>query len=237
MLKNVLIVEDQQLVRAGMKTMLHITAPHCRIVEAGSYEETLARLAETEFDVVFLDIDLKSEKSGLDLLAHIRELGLSVRVIMLSAVDDRDTILSCIAAGASGFIPKGSGDETVFDRALTTVFGDGVFLPASVVGHGSYAPSPGHASHAPRTASDIGVSPRLCEALYYLCQGLPNKVIANHMGISEGTIRKNYVSELLRFFKVARRTELIIEVARRGIRVPPPPTAVPRNEAHPARAF
>ncbi|MBB4842507.1 DNA-binding NarL/FixJ family response regulator [Paucibacter oligotrophus] len=218
MLKNVLIVEDQQLVRAGMKAMLHLTVPHCRIVEAGSYAETLARLAETAFEVVFLDIDLKSEQSGLDLLARIRELGLPLRVIMLSALDDRDTILGCIAAGASGFIPKGSGDETVFERALSTVFSDGVFLPASVFGQGRCPPAP-----APLSASDIGVSPRLCEALYYLCQGLPNKVIAKHMGISEGTIRKNYVSELLRFFKVARRTELIIEVARRGIRVPPPP--------------
>jgi DNA-binding NarL/FixJ family response regulator len=56
----------------------------------------------------------------------------------------------------------------------------------------------------------------------HLCQGKPNKVIAQKMGISEGTVRKSYVSTLLEYFKVARRTELILEISRRQIRIPPP---------------
>lgn len=219
MLKNVLIVEDQQLVRAGMKTMLHIAEPRCFIFEAGSCDEAIEHLGKEAFDVVFLDIDLRHEKSGMDVLRHVRERGLPVRVIMLSASDDPETVLECIAAGASGYIAKGSGDETVFARALATVFADGVFLPASIVGNRG---TPAAGTGQLRRAEALGLSPRLCEVLYYLCQGLPNKAIANRMGISEGTVRKNYVSELLRFFNVARRTALIIEVSRRGIRVPPP---------------
>lgn len=72
------------------------------------------------------------------------------------------------------------------------------------------------------TAQSLGLAPRHCEVLYYLCQGLPNKSIANCMGISEGTVRKSYVSDLLRFFGVARRTELMMEVARRRLKVKPP---------------
>lgn len=221
LLKNVLIVEDQQLVRAGMRLMLHIAEPRCVIFEAGSHQEALERLAEQAFDVVFLDIDLGAGTSGLDTLAHIREQGMTVKVIMLSGSDDPKTVLGCVAAGASGFITKGHGDETVFELALATVFSDGVFLPASVIG-GGHGVKP-HRPAEPRTAAELGLSPRLCEVLYYLCQGLPNKSIANRMGISEGTVRRDYVSELLKFFSVARRTELIVEVARRGIRVVPPP--------------
>lgn len=217
--KSVLIVEDQQLVRAGMKLMLHMAEPRCVIFEAGSHDMALELLAERAFDLVFLDIDLGTATTGLDTLAHIRSQNMELKVIMLSGSDDPETVLRCVAAGASGFITKGHGNETVFQRALATVFADSVFLPASVIGGGG--PKPLRPAE-PCTAGELGLSPRLCEVLYYLCQGLPNKSIANRMGISEGTVRRDYVSHLLKFFSVARRTELIVEVARRGVRVLPP---------------
>ena len=199
--------------------MLHIAEPRCLIVEAGSHDEAMQRMAEHDFEVVFLDIDLRSQMSGTHTLEVIRASGKPIKVVMLSGRDDPVTVMQCIAAGASGFITKGQGDETVFGRALSTVFGGGVYLPASIVGSNRL----GHAS----AAAELGLTPRLCEVLYYVCQGLPNKSIANRLGISEGTVRRDYVSDLLRFFKVARRTELIVEVARRGITIPPPTGAVP----------
>ncbi len=214
MVTKVLIVEDQQLVRAGIRMMLHIAEPHCVIVEAGSHADAMRRLDEHEFEVIFLDIDLRSEMSGIQTLGVIRAAGLPVKVVMLSGRDDPVTVMQCISAGASGFITKGQGDESVFSRALATVFGGGVYLPASIVGSNRL----GNAS----AAAELGLTPRLCDVLYYVCQGLPNKSIANRLGISEGTVRRDYVSDLLRFFKVARRTELIVEVARRGITIPPP---------------
>lgn len=206
--------------------MLHIAEPRCLIVEAGSHEEAMRRMAEHEFEVVFLDIDLRAEMSGIQTLAAIREGGFPIKVVMLSGSDDPTTVMHCIASGASGFITKGQGDESVFGRALATVFGGGVYLPSSIVGS--------HRLGTAGAADRLGLTPRLCEVLYYVCQGLPNKAIANRLGISEGTVRRDYVSELLRFFKVARRTELIVEVARRGITIPPPRgvTAPPANRSH-----
>ncbi len=72
------------------------------------------------------------------------------------------------------------------------------------------------------TAESLGIGGRSLEVLYYLCQGLPNKSIARNMGIEEGTVRKDYLPRLFRLFKVARRTELLIEVSRRGIVIPQP---------------
>lgn len=220
MLREVLLVEDQGLVRAGMRTMLQLVEPQARVTEAGSFEEAAGLLDQHDFDIVFLDIDLRAQRSGLDLLSLIRERELACKVIMLSGSEDRSLIMDCIAAGASGYIAKSSGNESVFALALSTVFQDGVFLPASVVGGGAAATSQPADSSA--LLKDLGLSPRLCEVLYHVCQGLPNKSIARLMGISEGTVRKTYVSDLLRVFKVARRTELIIEVSRLGLRIPRP---------------
>jgi two-component system nitrate/nitrite response regulator NarL len=214
MVTKVLLVEDQQLVRTGIRMMLHIAEPRCHIVEAGSHEEAIQRMAEHDFEVVFLDIDLRSEMSGIETLAAIRDAGRPVKVVMLSGRDDPVTVMQCISAGASGFITKGQGDESVFGRALATIFNGGVYLPSSIVGSNRLGSA--------GAATDLGHTPRQCEVLYYVCQGLPNKSIANRLGISEGTVRRDYVSDLLRFFKVARRTELIVEVARRGITIPPP---------------
>jgi two-component system nitrate/nitrite response regulator NarL len=221
MLKNVMIVEDQGLVRAGMKSLLQIVEPQARISDAGSYDEALVLLGQVDFDIVFLDLDLRADKNGLDLLQYIREQEMPIKVIMLSASDDRETVMNCIAAGAAGYIAKSSGDEKVFERALATVFQEGIFLPASILR--TAARPQWQRWPTPTTdLAQLGLSPRLAEVLYYLCQGLSNKHIASRMGISEGTVRKNYVSELLRLFNVTRRTELMIEISRLGIRIPPP---------------
>ncbi|BFO56458.1 response regulator [Acidovorax sacchari] len=217
---DVLIVEDQGLVRAGMRSLLEKAAPRSRIHEESSYEGARARLDGTAFAFVFIDIDLGGAQTGMDLLQYVREREMPCRAIMLSGDDDRSTVLACIAKGASGYITKAVGDAGVFEQAIRTVLNDGVYLPASMAQR-----APGsRLADAPRggTAESVGLAPRHYEVLYYLCQGLPNKSIANRMGISEGTVRKSYVSDLLRFFGVVRRTELIVEVARRRLKVPPP---------------
>ena len=220
-LERLLIVEDQQLVRAGIKAMLRMALPNCEVVEAGSFEEATAQLKLQPFDFAFLDIDLRAEKSGLDVLDFIQRHDLYCRVVMLSGKDDRDTVLACINAGACGYIAKGVGDESVFEAALATVLGGGIYLPASVLSN-RQADATASRPEAPRSAESLGLSPRLCEVLYYVCQGMPNKQIARMMNISEGTVRKDYMTELLRCFGVVRRTELIIQIGRRNIWVLPP---------------
>ena len=70
--------------------------------------------------------------------------------------------------------------------------------------------------------SPEALTPREVQVLELVGEGLPNKSIARHMGIEEGTVRKDYLPRLFRLFKVVRRTELLVEVSRRGIVVPPP---------------
>ena len=228
---SILLLEDQGLVRAGLRELIQITEPRAQIQEASSYEEAVARVEAESFDIAFLDIDLKGGRSGLDFLRWLRSQELDTRAIMLSGRSDKEVVMECLNEGASGYILKDMDSEGLFRRALDTVFQGSIFLPANVIGRGGFSPAPPAAAPAPVAAESLGISGRALEVLYYVCQGLPNKSIARNMGIEEGTVRKDYLPRLFRLFKVARRTELLIEVSRRGIVIPPPAPA----QAAPAR--
>jgi len=221
---RILLLEDQALVRAGMKALIQICEPLATIREAASYEEAVEVVRNGNFDIAFLDVDLKEQRSGLDFLRYIRSLDVDTRAIMLSGRVEKDLVMTCIEAGASGYILKDMDSEGLFRRALDTVFQGNIFLPGSVIGRGGFSPTPAVAPSSV-SAESIGVTGRALEVLYYLCQGLPNKAIANRMGIEEATVRKDYVPKLFRLFRVTRRTELLVEISRRGLAVPRPAPA------------
>ena len=162
---SILILEDQALVRAGMRELIQISEPHGRIQEAASYEQAVEKLTKEPFDIAFLDIDLKREKSGLDVLRYIRSHEIDTRAIMLSGRTEREIVLDCINAGASGYILKDMESDGLFRRALDTVFQGSVFLPANVIGRGGFTPT--SLFSPPSVSADtVGVSGRALEALY-----------------------------------------------------------------------
>jgi two-component system nitrate/nitrite response regulator NarL len=218
---RILLLEDQALVRAGMKALIQISEPLATISEAASYQEAVEAIEKTHFDIAFLDIDLKEEQTGLDFLRYMRSLDVDTRAVMLSARTEKDIVMACIEAGASGYIQKDMESDGLFRRALDTVFQGNIFLPANVIGRGGFSPSPSVVP-PPVSAETIGITGRALEVLYYLCQGLPNKAIANRMGIEEATVRKDYVPKLFKLFRVTRRTELLVEMSRRGLSIPMP---------------
>ncbi len=225
---KILILEDQSLVRGGMRELIQISEPHSQIVEASTYEEAVAELMTGSCDIAFLDVDLRSEKSGIDVLRFIRAHDIATRAIMLSGNSNRSLVLDCIDAGASGYILKDMESDGLFRRALDTVLHGSIFLPSSALGRGGFTPAP-LASPANISVETLGVQGRALEVLYYLCQGLPNKTIAARMGLEEGTVRKDYIPRLFRLFKVARRTELVVEISRRGLSVPTPLSMLKRG--------
>jgi two-component system nitrate/nitrite response regulator NarL len=204
-----------------MRALIQISEPHAHIREAASYEEAVALARAGPIDIAFLDIDLKAAKTGLDFLKWLREEERDARAIMLSGHAEKDLVMTCLAEGASGYIVKDMESDGLFRRALDTVFSGSIFLPATVIGRGGFSPAQ-PAVPAAVSPETLGITGRTLEALYYVCQGLPNKLIARHMGIEEGTVRKDYLPKLFRIFHVVRRTELMIEVSRRGIAVPTP---------------
>lgn len=219
---SILLLEDQGLVRAGMRELIQIAEPRAQIKEAGRFEEAVALAEANRFDLAFLDFDLRGDRTGLDFLKWLRETERDTRAVMLSGRADKEIVLQCLAEGASGYILKDLDSDGLFRRALDTVFQGSVFLPDNVLGRGGFSPAPTAGASQPPTPESLGITGRTLEALYWACQGLPNKSIARHMGIEAGTVQKDYMPKLFRIFKVVRRTELMVEVARRGMMVPAP---------------
>jgi two-component system, NarL family, nitrate/nitrite response regulator NarL len=227
---EVLVLEDQALVRAGMRALIELSEPAATVREAGSYDEAVACLAGDPVGIAFLDIDLKSARSGIDLLRHIRELGLPTRAVMLSAQSEEAVVMECLRLGASGYILKDMDGEGLFRRALDAVFQGEVFLPANITGLGAAPARPGR-TDALEAFEKLGVRGRPLEALYYICQGLPNQLIAHHMGVAESTVANEYNTRLFRQFRVTNRASLIVELSRRGLSPPVPAPVQARSKA------
>lgn len=219
--KKTLLVEDEGVTRNAMKALLMQCDPRLEIEVAGSFDSCTERLVADRYDLLFLDFQLGEGGSGLDVLKWIRTAEIPIHTVMLSAQDDKETILACIQEGASGFVSKKSeADGNIFRTALDTILNGQIYLPSKTFGRGGHSPQ----SIAPpvrTTVESLQLSPRLMQTLGFICQGLPNKAIARSMNVTEGTI-KEYTSALLKEFGVARRTELIVEMARRGLVIPRP---------------
>lgn len=217
----VLLLDDHSLVRDGFKLLLRMAEPTASFLDASTFEQAVALSDSSAIDVAFLDHDLKGEKTGLDVLKHMRQSDQPTRIVMLSGSDDPSLVMACLAAGASGFIRKDMPAEGLFRKALDAIMDGQVFLPASVIGGGGFSPRP----NAPQSSSDpasIGLTPRQAEVLYYLAQGLPDKAIARQLGIAESTIRQDHNPPIFRALGISRRTQVPIEVARRRLQLTKP---------------
>lgn len=220
---QILLLENDGLVRSGMKGLIQLAESQAEIHEACSYDEAIEIITRLKIDFAFLDYDLKSDKTGVDVLRHIRDLGYETRVLMLSAEQSKDFVMQCINEGASGYIPKAMDDDgSVFRRALDIALSGGIFLPQFIFSDNSEYSSRDTSSQGQDLLETLNIRGRLLEVLYYVCQGYLYKTIANKMGITESTVRQDYVPKLLQLFKVARRTQLVAEVARRSIIIPKP---------------
>jgi DNA-binding NarL/FixJ family response regulator len=170
----------------------------------------------------------------------LKESRPSLPVIVISADESVETISRCIELRAMGYVPKSSPPEALH-AAISAVLAGGVFLPAASIarlrhdmgteeasanGPGSAQPG-GHSEMS--NASELGLTPREFETLAWLVRGLPSKAIALKMGLEDITVRK-YVSHLLAHFNLRRRTELIVMLADRGIKLGVPPVTDPAHD-------
>jgi two-component system, NarL family, nitrate/nitrite response regulator NarL len=234
---RVLLVDDHAILRAGVALLLRQARSDIEIVEAGTVAEGLEEARRQALNMVFLDLDLP-DGHGFAVLQQLKADRPSLPVVIMSAQEDRSIIDKAIELHAMGFVPKSQNPDVLF-AALQAALAGGVFLPASIIDrgdcssppnstwpHGRHEPeSPGVAGQ-PTTAFELGLTHREFDTLKWVVLGYPTKTIAQKMGVEDITIRK-YVSNLLAHFNVRRRTELIVYVAKSGIRLGPPEVSCP----------
>ena len=210
---KILVIDDHPLIQEALKHVLSELDASLELIQAHDASSAHAALSRTSgIDLLVLDLTLPG-CDGFDLLADLRRDWPDIPVLVLSATYDRATVELALDLGAMGFIPKTANAHILVD-ALRLVLSGGVFVPVECSDTGS-------GPFRPRTKSrDLGLTPRQGDVLKLLVQGKPNKLICRDLSLSEGTI-KVHVSAILRALNVHNRTQVVIELARRGVRLEP----------------
>lgn len=213
---RILIVDDHDLFRKGLRHLLNGFDAELEIVEAADCDEAIA-LAGERFELVLLDLHMP-RIAGLDALQRVRPAFESSPIVVLSGEDDPRQVRRAIDAGAAGFIPKSSTPD-VLRSALRLVLAGEVYLPAVAL-KGIDESASDAATTLTSGRFGEGLSERQVDVLHKAVQGKPNKVIARELGISEGTV-KAHLSAAFRALGVHNRTEAVYAAARCGLQLKP----------------
>jgi DNA-binding NarL/FixJ family response regulator len=220
---KILLVDDHTLFREGMRLVLTQLDPGCEIIEAASCEAAFAEAnAHSDCDIVLLDLDLP-DMPGFAALSVLREEHPHLPVVVLSASDDRASVIEALDRGAMGFIPK-SASSGVLLGALRLVLAKGVYIPPAVLATDSPIAAPPVESRPPKRplrAADLGLTDRQMDVLGLMVQGKPNKLICRELNLAEGTV-KTHVTAVLRALNVTNRTQAVLAVSRLGLTFPSP---------------
>jgi DNA-binding NarL/FixJ family response regulator len=199
---HVLVVDDHPLFRAGLAGLL-ATVEDVEVVDAvGDGESAVRRSLELAPDVVLMDLNLPG-LPGLEAIRRIVAREPAPVVLVLTMVDDDDTVTAALQVGASGYLLKGAVQEEVL-AALRTVAGGGIVFGA------------GAAQRVLSGERRIGdLTPRESEVLALVADGRSNTEIARELGLSLKTVQ-NHVSNVLAKLQVRDRTQAALRMRGLG---------------------
>ena len=204
---RLVIADDHPLFRGALRQAVAGVLASARIDEAGSFEDLTGLLEQdSEVDLILLDLTMPGI-SGFSGLIYLRAQYPAVPVVIVSASDDVGTIRRSLDFGASGFIPKRFGVDTLRDAILKVMDGD-VWIPPDT--DLTAASDPEMTRLRDRL---ITLTPQQVRVLMMLSEGLLNKQIAYELGVSEATI-KAHVSAILQKLGVESRTQAVIAAAK-----------------------
>lgn len=210
---SVLLVDDQTLVRQGIRSLLALSESIRVVAEAVDGEQAITMIPEVKPDVVLLDMRMPG-KSGLDVLRALSASGELPPTIILTTFDDDELVLAGLKAGAKGYLLKDVTLEQLVEAVETVAAGGSLMRPAItqrlLTGldrmQNSFA-----SLDQPDPLTD-----RETEILRLMAGGYSNKEIANSLNVAEGTV-KNHVSNILSKLGVRDRTRAVLKAFELGL--------------------
>lgn len=204
---HVMLVDDQNLVRKGVRSLLELSEEIDVIAEAPDGIEAIRTIPEINPDVVLLDMRMPG-KSGLDVLQELSAADKLPPTIILTTFDDDEMVLAGIKAGAKGFLLKDVSLEELVDAIKTVAEGGSAVKPA-VTERLLKGLENMHTDFMSLDRPDP-LTERETEILRLMAGGYSNKEIANSLGVAEGTV-KNHVSNILSKMGVRDRTRAVLK--------------------------
>lgn len=207
---RILIVDDHPVVRDGLTAILSTQSDLVVIGEAENGKEALEMCAEQQPDLLLLDLEMP-EMDGVEVIRQLADSSPKTRVIVFTAFDSDDRIMSALEAGAQGYLLKGAPRDELFNAVRVVHAGGSLLQPivASKLLRRVKTDTAEASAFDPLTSRELDV-------LKELAKGLQNKEIAAELYITERTV-KFHVSSILGKLGAGNRTEAVTIAAQNGL--------------------
>ena len=209
---RVVLVDDQTLVRRGIRSLLELSGDIRIVAEAEDGEQALTVIRREKPDAVLLDVRMP-RRTGIEVLREMRRAGDLPPTILLTTFDDDDALLEGVKAGARGYLLKDVTLEQLTEAIRTVAEGGTLIRPAVTerVLRGL--------EHVRRDFESLSppdpLTKREVEILRLMAGGYSNKEIADALGTAEGTV-KNHASSILSKLGVRDRTRAVLKALELG---------------------
>ncbi|MCU0519808.1 MAG: response regulator transcription factor [Anaerolineae bacterium] len=210
---RILVVDDHEIVRLGLRTLLSNQPDFAVVDEAASAEEAVAKSLQHNPDVVVMDIRMPG-RNGIEACREIKAKLPDVHVLMLTSYAEDEMLFDAIGAGAAGYVLKQGGGEDLV-RAVRRVAGGDALLDPAVTQR--VLERVREASRQEQAAAFKDLTEQELRVLGLVSHGKTNKEIAKELFLGEGTVR-NYVSSILSKLDLTNRAEAAAYAVRHGLR-------------------
>lgn len=208
---RLLLVDDHQVVRSGIRALLDAQEGMQVVGEAGSGEEAIRAACELKPDVVLMDITMPG-MDGLEATRYVKQVCESAAVLALTMHEGREYFFEMLKAGASGYVPKSAAaEELIF--AIRAVARGEVYLHSSVA---QFLLQEHLRQQEGGGGETAGLSERELEVLRLVAEGLLNKDIGERLGISPKTVARHR-ENIMRKLNLHNRTELVKYAIKMGL--------------------
>ncbi|GLZ79840.1 DNA-binding response regulator [Actinorhabdospora filicis] len=211
---RVVLVDDQQLVRTGLRLVIDSQPDLTVVGEAGDGAQALALLRETAADIVIMDVRMPV-MDGIEATAHLTALAEGPKVLVLTTFDAEEEAFAALRAGAAGFLLKNGTPEELLTAVRVIVAGDAIVAPRITRRLlDRFAPQ----FAAPPTGGDrlAGLTAREREVVLQIARGRSNLEIGADLGVAEATV-KSHVRRILAKLSLRDRVQLVVLAYESGL--------------------
>ncbi|MGB1311032.1 MAG: response regulator [Leucothrix sp.] len=219
MKQRILLIDDHTLFRAGLEDLLKRRGIEV-VASVASGVEGSRLVTEESLDLVLLDMRMP-EMNGLTVLKHIKHVNPDLPVAMLTTSSDEADLIGALQLGANGYLMKDMEPDELVVAIRDIVAGKTVVAPdlAQVLASAVQGSKQEKVAEKPNPFECL--TPREYEILLHLAEGQSNKVIARHLGISDGTV-KLHVKAILRKLEISSRITAAVMAVEYGLKKSPP---------------
>jgi two-component system response regulator DegU len=207
---KVMIVDDHNLVREGLKAVFSQGDEIDVVGEAGSGEQAIEMVDEVNPDVILMDISMPG-MNGIQATKAIRDKHPDAKIVILTMLDQEGYVYEAIKAGATGYMLKSTSSDELVNAIQTVNEGKALLHPDATA-----QLLKEFVSLAQNKAKDYGLSNREMEVLQLLSEGKTNKEVAKALWISEQTV-KTHVAHIFDKLGTSDRTETVAQALRTGL--------------------